>query len=134
MMKRTGFIAAAAIVSTIAIAQAQTPAAPAQQPPAAPAAPPQAPPPDPTPPDDLPRPSTTDPRAALKAGAPGVKAAEAAWDMEVVTNLPNPPGFTDEAPLGTAPPKPVEGAPRTPPNPNQLSYTNSDLAFSGTHV
>src|SRR3954469_169134 len=112
-MRLTGFIAASAIVSAMAIAQAapQAPApqAPAGQPAAAPR--PQQP-PDPTPPDDLPRPSTTDPRATLKPGAVGVKAAEAAWNMELVTNLPKPPGFTDEAPLGTAPPpQPAPGAP-----------------------
>ncbi len=94
--------------------------------------------PDPTPPDNLPRPSTTDPRATLKAGGPGQKAAEAAWNMELVSNLPKPEGFFDkDRPLGTRPPQqpePAPGAPRTPPNPNQLSYTNSDLAFSGNHV
>ena len=58
--------------------------------------------------------------------------------MELVSNLPKPEGFFDkEMPLGTRPPQqpePAPGAPRTPPNPNQLSYTNSDLAFSGSHV
>src|SRR3954462_9042515 len=128
MTSMKAFSLTAMLASAIAVGHAQAPApqTPAPAPGAqAPAGPPRQL-PDPTPPDDLPRPSTTDPRAALKAGAPGVKAAEAAWNMELVTNLPKPPGFTDEAPLGTAPPKPVEGAPRTPPNPNQLSYTNSD--------
>ena len=89
------------------------------------------------PPADLPRPSTTDPRANLKPGGPGAKAAEAAWNMELVSNLPKPEGFFDkDRPLGTRPPQPepAPGAPRTPPNPNQLGYTNSDLAFSGSHV
>ena len=90
------------------------------------------------PPDDLPRPSTTDARAHLKPGGPGEKAAEAAWNMELVSNLPKPEGFFDkDQPLGTRPPQqpePAPGAPRTPPNPNQLGYTNSDLAFSGNHV
>ena len=53
--------------------------------------------PDPVPPDNLPRPSTTDPRANLKPGAVGQKAAEAAWNMELVSNLPKPEGFSDPA-------------------------------------
>jgi hypothetical protein len=135
-------IAIAAVSLNVAI-NAQQPAAPAQ-PPAAqtpavqtPAA--QTPPqqrPDPVPPEDLPRPSTTDPRANLKPGAVGSKAAEAAWNMELVSNLPKPEGFTDPSqPLGTPPAPPLpEGAPRPTPNPNQLGFTNSDLAFSGSHV
>jgi hypothetical protein len=126
------------VASAIAIGQAQQPATPAAQAPApqAPAA--NAPPqqrPDPTPPDDLPRPSTTDPRANLKPGAVGTKAAEAAWNIELVSNLPKPEGFFEkDQPLGYRPPTPDPNAPRTPPNPNTLSYTNSDLAFSGSHV
>jgi hypothetical protein len=121
-----------AFAGAIAIAQAQQPATPAQQP-AANQTPQQQ--PDPIPPDNLPRPSTTDPRANLKAGGPGVKAGEAAWNMELVSNLPKPKGFYDEElPLGTRPPQQPEGAPRPAPNPNQLSYTNSDLAFSGNHI
>ncbi len=132
------FASAALVMSTIAVGQAQQPAAPAP-PPATPAAgaPPQQR-PDPVPPDNLPRPSTTDPRANLKPGGPGQTAAEAAWNMELVSNLPKPDGFFDPAlPLGTRPPEPppvAAGAPRTPPNPNQLAYTNSDLAFSGNNV
>ena len=139
-MRLTSVLAGAAIlVSTIAVGQAQqpapqTPAAPGQ--PAAQTPPQQR--PDPVPPDNLPRPSTTDPRANLKPGGPGVKAAEAAWNMELVSNLPKPEGFFDkEMPLGTRPPQqpePAPGAPRPPQNPNQLSYTNSDLAFRGSHV
>ncbi|HEX7282762.1 MAG TPA: hypothetical protein VF239_11945, partial [Vicinamibacterales bacterium] len=134
------FSAAAAIVAaSIAVTSAQAPQAPAPQAPTpqAPAAPQaeQQRPPDPVPPDNLPRPSTTDPRANLKPGGPGVKAAEAAWNMELVSNLPKPEGFFDpKLPLGTRPPEPPKDAPRTPPNPNQLSFTNSDLAFSGNHV
>ena len=121
-----------AVTGVIGIAQAQQPAAPAQ--PAATNETPQQR-PDPVPPADLPRPSTTDPRANLKPGGPGAKAAEAAWNMELVSNLPKPEGFFDkDQPLGTRPPTPDPNAPRTPPNPNQLSYTNSDLAFSGNHV
>ena len=44
--------------------------------------------PDPVPPDNLPRPSTTDPRANLKPGAVGQKAAEAAWNMRKVSTTP----------------------------------------------
>ena len=132
-MRLTTFLAGAAIlVSAAAVGQAQQPP-PAAQPPAE-----QQRPPDPVPPDNLPRPSTTDPRANLKPGGPGVKAAEAAWNMELVSNLPKPEGFFDkDRPLGTRPPEtpePAPGTPRTPPNPNTLSFTNSDLAFSGNHV
>jgi hypothetical protein len=127
--------AAAILVSAIAVGQAQQPATQAQ--PATNQTPPQRP-PDPIPPDDLPRPSKTDPRASLKPGGPGVKAAEAAWNMELVSNLPMPEGFYNkDLPLGTRPPQqpePAPGAPRTPPNPNRLDYTNSDLAFTGSHV
>ena len=116
-------IAAAILFSAIAVGQAapqapQTPQAP-QAPPAPQAGPPQQR-PDPVPPDDLPRPSTTDPRATLKAGGPGAKAAEASWNMELVSNLPKPEGFFDKVqPLGTRPPQqpePAPGAPRTPPH------------------
>ena len=136
MRVTTVFIATAILVSAIAVGQAQTPAPPGQQPAATNQTPQQR--PDPVPPADLPRPSTTDPRANLKPGGPGVKAAEAAWNMELVSNLPKPEGFYDkDMPLGTRPPQqpePAPGAPPTPQNPNQLSYTNSDLAFSGSHV
>ena len=140
-MRMTRVAAGSAIAAVLltAVTYAQQPGTP--QPPAAPQAPaPQAggPPqqrPDPVPPDHLPRPSTTDPRANLKPGGPGAKAAEAAWNMELVANLPKPEGFFDkDMPLGTRPPQLPEGAPRPAPNPNQLSYTNSDLAFSGNHV
>jgi hypothetical protein len=132
-MRQITLLAGAAIlVSAVAVGQAQQPA-PAAQAPANQTPPQQR--PDPIPPDDLPRPSTTDPRANLKPGGPGQKAAEAAWNMELVSNLPKPKGFYDEElPLGTRPPQLPEGAPRPAPNPNQLSYTNSDLAFSGNHV
>src|SRR6186713_58492 len=110
MMRLNKALAATAIlISAIAVGQAQQPAAPAQQPvppapPAAPGPPRQL--PDPEPPADLPRPSTTDPRAHLKPGGPGEKAAEAAWNMELVSNLPKPGGFYDPSmPLGTRPPE-----------------------------
>ncbi|MBY0496844.1 MAG: hypothetical protein K2Y23_21755 [Cyanobacteria bacterium] len=135
MMRQTALLASVAVVAT-AIALGAAPQAP--QAPAAPQAPQNQTPqqrPDPIPPDNLPRPSTTDPRANLKPGGPGQKAAEAAWNMELVSNLPKPEGFFDkDQPLGTRPPQLPEGAPRPAPNPNQLSYTNSDLAFTGNHV
>src|SRR5688572_32573438 len=120
----------AMVAASLTIGYAQQPAPPAQQPPAPPEQQQQ---PDPTPPEDLPRPSTTDPRANLK---PGVKdAGVAAWNMELVANLPKPEGFfnPDEPPGFVRPPQP-EGTPRPPQNPNALSFTNSDLAFSGSHV
>ncbi|HUQ89298.1 MAG TPA: hypothetical protein VM096_17185 [Vicinamibacterales bacterium] len=148
MMRATTLFAGAVILaSAVAVGTAapQAPSAPqAPQAPAAPAAPqapetaPAAPPrqqPDPVPPENLPRPSTTDPRSNLKPGGPGAKAAEAAWNMELVSNLPPPEGFFDkDRPLGTRPPTPDPNAPRTPPNPNQLSFVNSDLAFKDNYV
>ena len=119
----------ALVAASLAVGNAQQPA-PQAQPPAE--RPPQQQ-PDPVPPDNLPRPSTTDPRANLK---PGVKdAGVAAWNMELVANLPKPEGFfnPDEPPGFVRPPQP-EGTPRPPQNPNALSFTNSDLAFSGSHV
>src|SRR5688572_12036451 len=132
-MRVITFLAGAAmLMSAVAVGQAQQSAS-TTQPPAQP--PEQQRPPDPIPPDNLPRPSTTDPRANLKPGGPGVKAAEAAWNMELVSNLPKPEGFFDpERPLGTRSPEPAPNAPRTPPNPNALAFTNSDLAFSGSHM
>src|SRR5687768_63258 len=120
-MRIAKYVAAVAIVvSAIAVTQAQQP--PQTPAPAAPTPPQQR--PDPVPPDNLPRPSTSDPRANLKPGGPGVKAAEAAWNMELVSNLPKPEGFYDkDMPLGTRPPQqpePAPGTPRTPPDPNQL--------------
>src|SRR5687768_17798560 len=113
MMRHTALLAGIAVVTT-AIALGAAPQAP--QAPAAPQAPQNQTPqqrPDPIPPDNLPRPSTTDPRANLKPGGPGMKAAEAAWNMELVSNLPKPKGFFDEdQPLGTRPPQQPEGAPR----------------------
>jgi hypothetical protein len=89
-----------------------------------------------------PKPSTTDPRANLK---PGFKdAAVAAWNMELVSNLPKPEGFYDPAlPAGSVTaPEPPPGTPRTPPDPKApppppppgSGFTNSDLAFSGNHM
>ena len=129
-MRYARMVASAAMVAaSLAVGYAQQPTPPA--PPAAPDTPQQQ--PDPVPPDDLPRPSTTDPRANLK---PGVKdAGVAAWNMELVSNLPKPEGFFDPAqPPGFVPPPRKEGEPRPPQNPNALSFTNSDLAFTGNHV
>src|SRR5688500_13751605 len=125
----------AMVAASLAVGYAQQPPQPAQPPvpqaqPPAPEPPQQ---PDPTPPEDLPRPSTTDPRANLKAGVKD--AGVAAWNMELVANLPKPEGFFDPAqPPGFVPPPRKEGEPRPTPNPNALSFTNSDLAFSGNHV
>jgi hypothetical protein len=102
---------------------------------------------------DGPTASTTDPRYSLK---PGLRdAGEAAKNMERIANLPKPEGFFDpKAPAGNpTPPErdpnapPAEGAaapaaPANPPGPppfdpvasNRLSFTNSDIAFSGNHA
>ncbi len=95
-----------------------------------------------------------DPRVGL---APGFRdAGVAARNMELVINLPKPEGFYDpEAPAGR--PRPPRDSPATPaaepgeqaqaaaapgepaaaasPRPGSgLSFTNSDLAFSGEHL
>src|SRR5687768_4200263 len=108
------------VAGSLAVTYAQQPAAQAQ-PPAE--RPPQQQ-PDPVPPDNLPRPSTTDPRANLK---PGVKdAGVAAWNMELVANLPKPEGFFDPAqPPGFVSPPRKEGEPRPPQNPNALGDRKS---------
>jgi len=100
------------------------------------------------------RPSTADPRVGL---APGFRdAGVAASNMELVTTLPKPEGFYDpEAPAGrprrprTPPATPAadaaEPAPAAseqpqpaalaPPRPGSgLSFSNTDLAFSGEHL
>jgi hypothetical protein len=91
-----------------------------------------------------------DPRVGLKPGLHD--AGEAAWNMERIAGLPKPDGFFDpKAPAGT--PSPAEPNPNAPPDPNappppdpnvpppfdpvaanRLSFTNSDLAFSGNHA
>ncbi|MBI4476793.1 MAG: hypothetical protein HY654_06440, partial [Acidobacteria bacterium] len=105
--------------------------------------------------------TTPDPRVGLKAGFRD--AGEAAWNMELVKNLPKPDGFFDpKAPHGRpAPPErqqPAEGADAAAPGAeppagapgqqpagqpgggrgqqpsNTLSFTNSDLAFTRHHV
>jgi len=93
-----------------------------------------------------------DPRVGLKPGLHD--AGEAAWNMERISSMPKPEGFFDpKAPAGN--PTPPERDPNTPPDPNappgpardpdapppfdpvaanRLSFTNSDLAFQGTHA
>ena len=102
-------------------------------------------------------PATNDPRVGLK---PGLKdAGVAALHMELVTNLPKPPGFFDpKAPAGTETepetPDSNAGKPATTPpaeKPSEqpaaggrggrgggrgssLNFANSDLAFRGNHL
>jgi hypothetical protein len=96
---------------------------------------------------------SNDPRVGLK---PGVKdAGVAAWNMELLANLPKPPGFIDPSgPEGggkTAEPPPAEEKPADAKEkpadatgkPGQaaarrprisLNYANSDLAFQGSRM
>jgi hypothetical protein len=88
-------------------------------------------------------PNPKDPRIGLKAGLRD--AGTAALNMELLANMPKPEGFFDPAaPAGSptaperapgAPPEPTP-APGTPPPPppRGSGFTNSDLAFFGTHV
>jgi hypothetical protein len=97
--------------------------------------------------------AANDPRVGLKAGLRD--AGEAAWNMKRVASLPKPEGFFDpKAPGGTPIPQErnpnapeldatAPGGPPTPPGvtppfdpvaSNRLGFTNSDLAFSGTHA
>jgi hypothetical protein len=88
-------------------------------------------------------PNPKDPRIGLKGGLRD--AGTAAMNMELLSNLPKPEGFFDpEAPAGSptpperapgAPPEPTP-APGTPPPPppRGSGFTNSDLAFFGTHA
>ena len=99
-----------------------------------------------------------DPRVNLKAGLHD--AGVAAKNMELVSNMPKPPGFFDPknpignpippetpanatpaAPEAATPPSaetPANGTPGSPvgppSNPNALSFTNSDIAFRGTQM
>jgi hypothetical protein len=97
-------------------------------------------------------PLTNDPRVGLKAGLHD--AGEAAKNLEKIASLPKPEGFFDpehpaggaappERPAnatpegrgrGNAPAEPDAPPPFDPVASNRLSYTNSDLAFSGHHV
>ena len=91
---------------------------------------------------------STDPRVGLKAGVtdPGV----AAKHMELVANVPKPPGFFDPKPPAPEPAEPpaTEAKPAQPPAAGQtaappavrprrggsLSFSNSDMAFRGNHL
>jgi hypothetical protein len=94
-------------------------------------------------------PGKPDPRVGLKPGLHD--AGEAAWNMERLAGMSKPEGFFDpKAPAGN--PAPPERDPNAPPDPNsppsdpdapppfdpvaanKLSFTNSDLAFQGTHA
>jgi len=98
-------------------------------------------------------PAMNDPRVGLKAGLHD--AGEAARNLEHIANLPKPEGFFDpNAPAGRGSPPErnpnapeldatAPGGPPTPPGvtppfdpvaSNRLGFTNSDLAFSGTHA
>ncbi|MEW6321351.1 MAG: hypothetical protein AB1635_09705 [Acidobacteriota bacterium] len=94
-----------------------------------------------------PAPNPNDPRIGLAGGLRD--AATAAWNMELLSNLPKPDGFFDpEAPAGRPipPERPANETPAAPgnagaaPGGNQtppgggLSFTNSDLAFQGHHA
>jgi hypothetical protein len=80
-----------------------------------------------------------DPRVGLKGGV--TDAGVAAQGMELLINLPKPPGFgvgttpqeKAPAPVAAAPAAPA-GGPARPPRALQLGSTNSDLAFSGNYV
>ena len=103
--------------------------------------------------------SAADPRVGLKGGFRD--AAQAAWNMRLVASLPKPEGFFDPAaPYGNPTPPErqpaadptdvntvgpdvqVDVAPATPPRPaafdpkiaNRLSFTISDMAFSGQRL
>ena len=99
-----------------------------------------------------PAPAPNDPRVGLKPGLkdPGV----AALNMELVANLPKPPGFFDpKAPAGveTEPETPDSNTEKPPTDPpaekaaekpgadrgrraSSLNFANSDLAFRGAHL
>jgi hypothetical protein len=83
-----------------------------------------------------PRSGADDPRVGLKAGL--YDAGEASMSMKRIISLPKPAGFApDPAAIAAADaaPDPVPGAPRRPPTgPAPYGSTNSDLAFSSTHL
>ncbi len=85
-MKRVWGMAASALVLSFVISAA----AQDQRPPA------------PVPPPDAPKPTTNDPRVGLK---PGMRdAGQAARNMELLSSLPKPEGFSDsDAPAAPAP-------------------------------
>jgi hypothetical protein len=88
-----------------------------------------------------PRAAADDPRIGLKGGL--YDAGEAAFGMQRLISLPKPVGFApDLAAIAAAdatpePPAPAPGAPRAaapPRGPSPYGSTNSDLAFSSTHL
>ena len=99
--------------------------------------------------------NSNDPRVGLKAGLHD--AGVAVRNLELVAHLPKPPGFFDpnapagnpipaERPANAPPEASAAGAPPAdaaaagapegtpPPNANALLFTNSDIAFRGTHM
>ncbi len=114
-MKRVWGMAASAIVLSFVIsaaAQGQRPA-------------------DPVPPPDAPKATTNDPRVGLKAGMRD--AGQAARNMELLSSLPKPEGFSDsDAPAPAPVPQPAAQAgapPAARPQRSSLNFANSDLAF-----
>ncbi len=85
-------------------------------------------PPDPVPPSDAPKPTTNDPRVGLK---PGMRdAGQAARNMELLSSLPKPEGFSDtDAPAPAPQPAGTTGAAAARPQRSSLNFANSDLAF-----
>jgi hypothetical protein len=88
-------------------------------------------------------PAKNDPRVGLKPGLHD--AGEAAKNMERLASLSKPSGFFDpKSPAGSpTPPERPEPDPNAPPAPertpspqqqNAMSFVNSDLAFSGSHM
>ncbi|WP_263385328.1 LVIVD repeat-containing protein [Granulicella arctica] len=87
-----------------------------------------------------PRAGADDPRIGLKGGL--YDAGEAAFGLKRIVSLPKPAGFApDLAAIAAidAAPEPAPGAPRAPrppgpAGPAPYGTTNSDLAFSSTHL
>jgi hypothetical protein len=79
-------------------------------------------------------PTARDPREDLKAGV--YDAGQVAHNLELVATVPKPPGFQAyvEPPPGPRPytMRRAGGAPGT--DPAELAFSNSDLAFGGTHL
>src|SRR5258707_3041789 len=86
-----------------------------------------------------PRASSDDPRIGLKGGL--YDAGEAAFGMQRIVSLPNPPGFGPgndaTATMAAAPPiaaPAAEGEQQLRPTGGSYGSTNSDLAFSGNRL
>jgi hypothetical protein len=96
--------------------------------------------------DPAPAAGAADPRVGLKAGFKD--AGQASRHLDLIANVPKPPGFFDpKAPTGVSaePARPEEkpdpdappdeaGARREPRNRSSLDFANSDLAFRGNHL